>query len=403
MGVKVLKKLDKLLETLDFKTHSEKLEIQSNLSKQVESLIKFGFWNAAAIHYYLEKLVHAMQASKPKDWSKIITEFEVAISKIGSPLYCELLEASQLNAQLKLLLLLKQLDTKIDNHNHLQTTGHYYFDEHLRPESPFWESLASWIQMSFSKGLSINAYPTMDESVLQTVFQLRHLIDLQNIYYIRCHYSGDTDFAKLQNYAKMSQQKLVYHDRSRFHNRVARTRDSKTGQLIKTPFTHQQNDKVKTQNGLSEFIINVHTGNFVTQWDYLKTVKGEYLLKRGRFRQVNAISRDLIDSNPKHYQLEGKIGQIIANTESFNYDAGDFLSDLLFKGESGILFGEGRHHILDMRHHGIAKKIPGFKVKNKGLESDIRVVAKNYWPFPEKYRETIRNEKQLIRQLINYK
>jgi hypothetical protein len=399
----VLKKLDKLLETLDYKAHSEKLKIQSSLFKQVDLLIQFGFWNELAIHRYLEELVQAMQDSNFDNWSKIIAEFEMAIAKIGSPLYCELLEASQLNAQLKLSLVLKQLGAKIDNHNHLQTTGHYYFDERLRPESPFWESMANWIQMSFLKGMSINAYPAMDESILQMVFQLRHLIDLQNIYYIRCHYSGNTDFAKLQNYARMSQQKLVYRDRSRFHNRVARIRDSKTGSLIKAPFTYQQNDKVKTQNGLSEFIISAQSGNFVTQWDYLKTVKGEYILERGRFRQVTAISHDLIDSNPKHYQLKGKAGQIIANTESFNYDAGDFLRDLLCKGESGILFGEGKHHILDMRHHGTIKKISGFKVKNKGLESDIRVVAKNYWPFPENYREIIRNEKQLIRQLINYK
>ncbi|MBS7576046.1 MULTISPECIES: DUF3114 domain-containing protein [unclassified Enterococcus] len=395
--------MDILLEKLADKTREEKLKYQKSLSKPLDLLIQFGFWNTSAVDFYLEKLIKTMQQSSSTNWSKIIHDSEVEVAKIGSPLYCELLGHSQLNMPAKLTLMLKQLGARIDCHNQLQIVGNYYFDERLSPDSCFWEALASWIQISFPKGLSKRAYPDLDETLLQIVFQLRHFIDLQNIYYIRSHYAGKTDFDKLKNYAIKTQQKLVYRDRSRFHNRVSKIRDPKTASWIKAPFLQQQNDKIKTANGLSEFIINAQTGSFVTQWDYLKTIKGEYLLKRGRFRQVTGITHDLIDSNPKHYQLQGKVGQIIANTESFNYDAGDFLSDLLFKGEIGILFGEGKHHILDMRHHGKIKKILDFKMKNKGLESDIRVVAKHYWPFPEKYHETIKNEKQLNKLLVDYK
>lgn len=34
----------------------------------------------------------------------------------------------------------------------------------------------------------------------------------------------------------------------------------------------------------------------------------------------------------------------------------------------------------------------GYKVKNKGLESDMRVVSKYNWPYSDDYREKYNNQ-----------
>ena len=93
------------------------------------------------------------------------------------------------------------------------------------------------------------------------IHQFRMYIDKHNIEYVRNNFDGKTDYEKLKNYAAEFEFSLYYGEPSRHHNKIQKD----------SAFDGQKYDKILTPNRLSEFIINVETGEFVTEWDVLKT------------------------------------------------------------------------------------------------------------------------------------
>ena len=68
-------------------------------------------------------------------------------------------------------------------------------------------------------------------------------------------------------------------------------------------------DKILTPNRLSEFIINVETGEFVTEWDVLKTKDTQTVMSKG-----------------SSYKKEKESFQKkVVDTESFNYAPADYV------------------------------------------------------------------------------
>ena len=124
------------------------------------------------------------------------------------------------------------------------------------------------------------------------IHQFRMYIDKHNIEYVRNYFKGPTDYAKLQAYAKNFEMKLYYGEPSRHHNKIGRGEH----------FRKLKYDKVLTPNRLSEFIINVETGTFVTQWDVLEIRKD-----------------GTVASGPDGYlKRESEKQCVIVDTESFN-------------------------------------------------------------------------------------
>ena len=155
----------------------------------------------------------------------------------------------------------------------------------------------------------------------------RYYLDRQGIYYIRSHYEGANDYEKLLAYGKENKIKFDYTTGANFHNRF----DPKAG--FKRPY----NMKVQVPQGntaggedlnnarMVEFIVNIDTGEFESQWD----AYDNYKLQDGSY-----------DSNPGKYSNEEL--REIANTESFNYGPSTGQNSDVTK------FYEGKHGMLNV-------------------------------------------------------
>lgn len=244
------------------------------------------------------------------------------VQRVGSETYLRLFDASAYSDQDKIALVMGHMHAMIDDKGMLQLNGGYQLDPEMPPHHLFLASFAKAVVSAYPKGLLPKNNPNTPEEILKVIHQCRMYFDRHNITYIRTHYSGITDFDKLLAYGK--EHRLNFSKTSRLHNRYS----------AYYPFKGQENDKVTTKNGLSEFIINVTTGKFITQWDILQEKNG----------QVGIFS--------KEYHPESLQAKEIVETESFNYS------------------NQAKEHQL-------------FDVEparaNEGLEHPIKVVAKKYW------------------------
>lgn len=290
-----------------------------------------------------------------------VWEGELEAKRIGSEAYRKMFAASRYNALAKAMLPIRQMGGIIDEYGMLQLTrleckvnphtgriigmaardDGYCFDKEMEPDSLFLEKYARTVVEAFGQRGLDNRY----------VHQFRMYIDFHNISYIRTKYEGSCDMQKLNAYAKETGKPLDYSSSSRLHNRKLKKNLGK--------YEEQVNDKVKSKNGLSEFIIRMRAnaygaaGQFVTQWDYLKLIRDT-----GR-----------IDSNPKNYTIEEY--KPIVETESFNYCKND---KVRVKGMRKL------HTRLDV------KPADG----RTGYENDLKKEGKKYWAADKVYKEKYR-------------
>ena len=290
-----------------------------------------------------------------------VWEGELEAKRIGSEAYRKMFAESRYNALAKAMLPIRQMGGIIDEYGMLQLTrleckvnphtgriigmaardDDYCFDKEMEPDSLFLEEYARTVVEAFGQRGLDNRY----------VHQFRMYIDFHNISYIRTKYEGSCDMQKLNAYAKETGKPLDYSSSSRLHNRKLKKNLGK--------YEEQVNDKVKSKNGLSEFIIRMRAnaygaaGQFVTQWDYLKLIRDT-----GR-----------IDSNPKNYTIEEY--KPIVETESFNYCKND---KVRVKGMRKL------HTRLDV------KPADG----RTGYENDLKKEGKKYWAADKVYKEKYR-------------
>lgn len=312
---------------------------------------KDGYWDEAALAVCEKELEKEVCRHPGRQEAK----------KIGSRLYRKMFAASRYNALAKAMLPIRQMGGIIDEHGMLQLTrlkykvspdtgriigisardNGYCFDEEMEPDSLFLEEYARTIIEAFGRGGLDDPY----------VHQFRMYIDFHNINYIRTRYEGSSDMRKLKAYAKETRRPLDYGSSSRLHNRKLKKDLGK--------YEEQVNDKVKSKNGLSEFIIQMReneygaAGQFVTQWDYLKINQ-----KTGR-----------INSDPKSYTVEEY--KPIVETESFNYCKND---KIRVEGMKKL------HTLLDV------KPADG----RTGYENDLKKEGKKYWAADKVYKEIYR-------------
>ncbi|MEN8905694.1 MAG: DUF3114 domain-containing protein, partial [Clostridiales bacterium] len=264
--------------------------------------------------------------------------------------YSRMFEKCEHDSKDKALLVINQMNGEIDENGMLQLKNGYKFDENMSPHSEFLEEYAGCVEKAYEGKI-------LDD---KRIHQFRMYIDRQNINYIRNNYEGETDYEKLIDYSNKENEELDYGSDSIYHNRIYLERIDKD--LDKHILEHAKinkyecNDKIKTSNGLSEYIVD-KTGNFVTQWDILKTVDGK-----------NAgTNNGLIESNPSKYAAKLK-GKKIVETESFNY---------VSSGTS--------HTLLDTEPADWTK----------GYENELKIKMKQKWKYITKkdnYREKEEND-----------
>ena len=156
----------------------------------------------------------------------------------------------------------------------------------------------------------------------------RYYLDRQAIYYIRSHYEGANDYEKLLAYGKENNIEFDYTTGSNYHNRFEKSDGFKRPYNMKVQVPQGNSAKGKDLNNarMVEFIVNIDTGEFESQWD----VYDKHKLANGRY-----------DSDPGKYSNDEELREI-ANTESFNYGPS--------KGQNSDVtkFYKGKHGMLDV-------------------------------------------------------
>lgn len=300
-----------------FERYVEKLKIHENILRIAEG------WDQYAIFEYFKQI---NQRLRKIDTMQVVFEqlpiFKEETKRVGSMLYTKLFNASSYTDKEKVALVMKQLQASIDQNGMLQLKGPFQLDSEMPPHHLFLENFARSVIKAYPKGLIPKNNPDTPRATLKKIHQFRMYLDRQNIGYIRAHYFGLTDLDKLLAYGK--KHRLSFNQTSRLHNRYS----------VNNPFKGQENDKITTKNGLSEFIVNVTTGKFMTQWDVLQEENG----KIGIFSEG--------------YQPNTLKGKELVETESFNY------SD-------------------QAKEHQLFDVAPASA--QQGLEHDAKIAAKKYW------------------------
>lgn len=304
-----------------YERYVEELSIHEKMLRMEEG------WDQQAVLGYFQQI--STRLKNTETTQTMLEELSILkdeTKKVGSTLYTTLFNASTYTDREKMALVMQHLQARIDSDGMLQLKGPYQLDPEMPPHSLFLESFAQSVTKAYPNGLVPKNNPTIPALTLKIIHQFRMYIDRQNINYIRTHYSGVTDLDKLLAYGK--QQRLSFCQTSRLHNRFS----------AEYPFKGQVNDKITTKNGLSEFIVDVTTGDFVTQWDVLEVKESEI----GIFSD---------DYHPNTLQ-----GKAIVETESFNYSNQAKMHQLFDVDPAGA-------------HHG--------------LEHSIKIAAKKYWKSGE--------------------
>ena len=114
---------------------------------------------------------------------------------------------------------------------------------------------------------------------------------VKRFYYIRSHYEGANDYEKLLAYGKENNIEFDYTTGSNYHNRFTPKDGFKRPYNMKVQVPQGNSAKGKDLNNarMVEFIVNLDTGEFESQWDAYDNHK----LADGRY-----------DSNPGKYSNE---------------------------------------------------------------------------------------------------
>lgn len=327
------------------------------LAHQGEELSYWAGWDKKAIFAYLEAVdtklnvfgengYEARNVTKEEYLQELENIYKSA-HQIGSDVYTYMFKESEMEPKKKALLVLRQMGGYIDENGMLQLGMGDRFAPEMTPHSEFLEDYAECVQEAYKK--IGNRYKQLDNKMIH---QFRMYIDKHNVEYIRKYYKGPTDYERLKAYAKNFGIKLYYGEPSRHHNKIQK----------KTRFKSQRYDKILTPNRLSEFIIDVETGDFVTEWDVLGKEKNK-----------------AVESEAENYaEIGKKAEQKIVDTESFNYAPADHVE---------------AHNCLD-----VLPASPSANEK-KYLENQLKCFMKEIWESPKvrSYKEKYKSPKDYLK------
>ena len=307
-----------------------------NLEQQLSNLAKEG-WDKRSLRYY-RRNYFKQAASAPIDcWQEI--------HEVGTPLYTKMLQRSWLPARLKIQLVLNHLGTYVDEHNFLQLapTAKYHIWADLAPLAEFNVLFRTLVLQLYGKAPK-NSRPLVQENsdFTRRLNLFRGYIDRQAISYLRQTYPVlPNDFWRLAVYAKQCGVELDFETGANYHNRHLAEQSDFVPENMKVQLAKNSSYGYFSRFNdarMVEFIINVDTLEFVSQWNVIKQEK------TGKFC-----------SDPEKYTVSEL--RALADTESFKY---------------GIPHGKGRVPWRYRYSHGNLDGV-------NPLESDLRKRAKKFW------------------------
>lgn len=320
---------------------------------QGEELEKEAGWDKRAVLAYMEAVDtkfnlfgangYEAQNVTEEEYLQEIERTYGSAHQIGSDVYTYMFEASKISPKEKALLVIRQMGGYMDKNGMLQLGEGDTFAPEMAPHSVFLEDYAECVRKAYRKKPLDN----------EMIHQFRMYIDKHNIEYVRGYYEGKTDYDRLKSYAKNFNMKLYYGEPSRHHNKTEKEQK----------FKEQRYDKILTPNKLSEFIIDVKTGSFVTEWDVLTKTKSN------RIQSTTASYENMEKSQKKK----------VINSESFNYAPADYNEE---------------HHRLD-----VLPATPAAGRKKTYLENDFKRSLKKIWKSPKRtqYKEKYKSPKDYLK------
>lgn len=319
----------------------------TGLRQQTEQLQKNDGWDDAAVKSYVNQVKSSTaKCQTGREFNTKRDELYAQTKEVGSDVYTTMYVASELDSRKKLKLVLKHLGAEVDEHNFMYlTSATHKFSDKMTPHGDFLMHFRKDVVMTF-KEKSLKD----DKSGLgQQIHLFRYYLDRQSIYYIRNNYDGANDYEKLLAYGREQGLTFDYTTGANYHNRYDNTTEIFTrpyNMKVQVPKENTVRSKKDLNNArMVEFIVNLETGEFETQWD----AYDQHKLPDGRY-----------DSNPEHYNHDEL--HEIANTESFNYGPS--------KGNNDTVKGiyAGQHNRLDV---------------TQPADSELRQKAKNIFKSEE--------------------
>ena len=315
-------------------TWKEYNEYITGLRDQTNQLKEVDGWDQAAVDSYVQQVKEG--TSNIHTGSGLITkrdELFAQTKEIGSDVYTIMYADSKLDSKAKVELVLKQLGAETDENHFMHLTSKTHkISENLPPHGDFNMYFRRDVVKAFGND-NLNPkerekYSDEELALRQQVHFFRYYLDRQAIYYIRSHYEGATDYEKLLAYGKENDIEFDYTTGANFHNRFKESEGFQRpyNMKVQVPKGNSSKDKDFNNARMVEFIVNMDTGEFESQWD----VYDKHKLANGRY-----------DSDPGKYSNDEELREI-ANTESFNYGPS--------KGQNTDVEGiyVGKHDMLDM-------------------------------------------------------
>ena len=297
----------------------------TGLREQSVNLKEIDGWDKDAIKGYVKGV--SKRTADIKTGSELNARRDALYAEtkeIGSDIYTEMYASSKLDSKAKVELVLKQLGAETDKKQFMHLTSQTHkISENLAPHGDF----NMYFRRDVVKALGNKNLNYQKNPLRQQVHFFRYYLDRQAIYYIRSHYEGATDYEKLLAYGKENNIEFDYTTGSNFHNRFTPKDGFKRPYNMKVQVPKGNTKKGEDLNNarMVEFIVNIDTGEFDSQWD----AYDKHKLADGSY-----------DSDPGKYSNEEL--REIANTESFNYGPS--------KGQNSDLtkFYIGKHGTLDV-------------------------------------------------------
>ena len=326
----------------------------TGLREQSMNLKEIDGWDKDAIKGYVKGV--SKRTADIKTGSELNARRDALYAEtkeIGSDIYTEMYASSKLDSEAKVELVLKQLGAEKDDYDFIHLTSKTHkISENLPPHGDF----NMYFRRDVVKAFGDKHLNYKKDSLRQQVHFFRYYLDRQAIYYIRSHYEGANDYEKLLAYGKENNIEFDYTTGANFHNRFKESEGFKRpyNMKVQVPKGNSSKDKDLNNARMVEFIVNMDTGEFESQWD----VYDKHKLANGRY-----------ESDPGKYKNDDELREI-ANTESFNYGPS--------KGKNSDVtkFYEGKHGMLDV--DGTPE--PAIRAKAKGQflsEDDLGDVDKD--------------------------
>ena len=297
----------------------------TGLREQSVNLKEIDGWDKDAIKGYVKGV--SKRTADIKTGSELNARRDALYAEtkeIGSDIYTEMYASSKLDSKAKVELVLKQLGAETDDYQFMHLTSKTHkISENLAPHGDF----NMYFRRDVVKAFGDKHLNYKKDSLRQQVHFFRYYLDRQAIYYIRSHYEGANDYEKLLAYGKENNIEFDYTTGANYHNRFEKSDGFKRPYNMKVQVPKGNSAKGKDLNNarMVEFIVNIDTGEFESQWD----AYDKHKLPNGRY-----------NSDPSAYS-DDELREI-ANTESFNYGPS--------KGQNSDVteFYKGKHGTLDV-------------------------------------------------------